>query len=554
MPRRVALTDRQRDALLRLPVDQAELLKHYTLSDEDLGHIRQRRRPHNKFGFALQLCVLRYPGRVLAPGETIPMEVLEFIGAQLGLRGEDLIDYAAREETRHEHLAQLRDIYGFRSFSGRAARDLRDWVGREAVLAASNEDLARRFAIECRRTRTILPAPSTIERLCADALVDAERKIETRIADRLASDARQRLLRLLEDTVDDRVTRFVWLRQFEPGANSSAANRLLDRLEYLQLLELPTDLLAGVPAHRVTRLRRQGERYYADGMRDLPNHRRLAILAVCATEWQAMLADAVVETHDRIVGKLYRSSERLCEAKVADEKNAVRDTLKSFAELGGALIGAQDDGASLEKVIAAKPGWQGFRSLVATAVGLTATMAAEPLDHVLDGYPRFRRYAPRMLGLLKMQAAPVATPLLAAVGILRNGSKGERSTDFLRPGSKWRRLLRAQVDGDFRLWEVSVLFHLRDAFRSGDIWLERSRRYGDIKQTLVPTQAVSQTTRLVVPLRPEEWLSERRSRLDARLKELGRAARPTQSPAAPLKMASSVLTNSRPPPRRGRRI
>lgn len=525
MPRRVALTDRQRDALLHLPVDQAELLRHYTLSDEDIGHIRQRRRPHNKFGFALQLCVLRYPGRILAPGEIIPMEVLEFIGAQLGLRGEDLIDYAAREETRHEHLAELRAIYGFRSFSGRGARDLRDWVSREAELAASNEDMARRFVLECRRSRTILPASSTIERLCADALVDAERKIETRIADRLAPDARQQLLHLLEDTVDDRVTRFVWLRQFEPGANSAAANRLLDRLEYLRNLDLPEDLLAGVPAHRVTRLRRQGERYYADGMRDLPNDRRLAILAVCATEWLSMLADAVVETHDRIVGKLYRSSERLCEAKIADEKNAVRDTLKSFAEIGGALVGAQDDGAPLEEVIAAKPGWRGFKSLVATAIGLTSTMAAEPLSHVLDGYPRFRRYAPRMLSLLKMQAAPVATPLLTAVNILRNASKGERPTDFLRLGSKWRRHLRAQPDGDFRLWEVAVLFHLRDAFRSGDIWLARSRRYGDVKQTLVSAQAVTQTARLAAPLRPEEWLSGRQSRLDMRLKELGRAAR-----------------------------
>ncbi|EKA4587826.1 DUF4158 domain-containing protein, partial [Salmonella enterica subsp. enterica serovar Kentucky] len=36
--------------------------------------IRLRRRAHNRFGFALQLCVLRYPGRVLAPGELIPAE------------------------------------------------------------------------------------------------------------------------------------------------------------------------------------------------------------------------------------------------------------------------------------------------------------------------------------------------------------------------------------------------------------------------------------------------------------------------------------------------
>jgi TnpA family transposase len=96
MPRRVTLTDRQREALLHLPVDQGELLRHYTLSDEDLGHIRQRRRAHNRFGFALQLCVLRYPGRVLAPGELIPAQVSDFIAAQLGLTSDDLLLYAAR--------------------------------------------------------------------------------------------------------------------------------------------------------------------------------------------------------------------------------------------------------------------------------------------------------------------------------------------------------------------------------------------------------------------------------------------------------------------------
>ena len=46
-----------------------------------------------------------------------------------------------------------------------------------------------------------------------------------------------------------------------------------------------------VPAHRITRLRRQGERYFADGLRELPDSRRLAILAVCAVEWELFLAD-----------------------------------------------------------------------------------------------------------------------------------------------------------------------------------------------------------------------------------------------------------------------
>ena len=97
---------------------------------------------------------------------------------------------------------------------------------------------------------------------------------------------------LLEETVDAGVTRFVWLRQFEPGSNSADANRLLDRREHLRRLDVPEGLFHDVPAHRITRLRRQGERYFADGLRELPDNRRLAILAVCAFEWEMFLADA----------------------------------------------------------------------------------------------------------------------------------------------------------------------------------------------------------------------------------------------------------------------
>jgi len=48
--------------------------------------------------------------------------VAGLIGRQLHLDGEELGDYAVRSEARHEHLAELRRLYGFRSFSGGTAR------------------------------------------------------------------------------------------------------------------------------------------------------------------------------------------------------------------------------------------------------------------------------------------------------------------------------------------------------------------------------------------------------------------------------------------------
>ena len=423
MARRTVLTGRQRSALFSLPQREPDLLRHYTLSDEDLQNIEVRRRPRNKLGFALQLCVLRYPGRLLAPGEFVPPAVVDFIGRQLHLDGEELGDYAVRSETRHEHLAELRRLYGFRSFSGGAARELVARLREEAPQAQSNEDLVRRFVEACRRTRTILPATTTIERLCADALVDAERRIEGRIAERVPPGLRRDLEHLLEEAVDAGVTRFVWLRQFEPGSNSADANRLLDRFEHLRRLAVPEGLFGDIPPHRITRLRRQGERYFADGLRELPDNRRLAILAVCAVEWETFVADAVVETHDRIVGRTYREAARTCESQLGDETAAVREALRAFAELGTALIGARDTGGALDAVIANRPGWEGLGDLVA--------------------------YTPRMLRMFDIEASPVAQPLLEAVDVLRSDGTA-RPTGFLRPNSKWSRRLRAQVDP--RLW------------------------------------------------------------------------------------------------------
>ena len=151
------MTRRQQARLLDLPTDAASLHEHYTLDDFDLEQIKQRRRRPNKMGFALQLCALRYPGRLLAPSEIIPIEVLEFLGNQIGIAACDLAGYAAREETRHNHLAQLRDLYGFKSFTGRGATELRQWLLDQALFATSNLDLAERFIARCREAQIILP-------------------------------------------------------------------------------------------------------------------------------------------------------------------------------------------------------------------------------------------------------------------------------------------------------------------------------------------------------------------------------------------------------------
>lgn len=204
---------------------------------------------------------------------------------------------------------------------------------------------------QCQATLTILPGITVIERLRADALVAAERRIDARIADLLEDATPDQLDIFLTEDAGGSTSRFVWLRQFEVGQNSADMNHLLDRLEFLRGLSLDQGIFSDVPPDRVAGLRRQEERYFAGDLRDKSGDRRLAILAVCTVEWRSALADVVDETHDRIVGKTWREAKSRCATRADDAKAALKDTLQAFSTLGSALLEAHEDQASLDETI-----------------------------------------------------------------------------------------------------------------------------------------------------------------------------------------------------------
>ena len=83
MPRRELLSPAQREELLSFPTEEADLLRHYTFYTHDLAVIRRRLGDHNRLGFAVQLCYVRFPGRLLAAGETPYPPILAMVAAQL---------------------------------------------------------------------------------------------------------------------------------------------------------------------------------------------------------------------------------------------------------------------------------------------------------------------------------------------------------------------------------------------------------------------------------------------------------------------------------------
>ncbi|WP_057460922.1 Tn3 family transposase [Pseudovibrio sp. POLY-S9] len=526
MAHRTVLTKRQRDALFALPTDRASLEYHYTLADDDIAYIKTRRRPKNQMGFALQLCALRYPGRLLKPGEVIPEAVSSYLAAQLGLQPEDLLPYAARDVTRREHLSALRKIYGYQRFTGKRVKQMKSWLSQQAEAAESSEGLVCKFVEECRKRKIILPGVTTIERLCADALVAAERRIEDRIVTRLESRMRRRLNDLLGPAANGWQSVFLWLRSFEVGKNTADMNRLLERVEFLKEIGLSPDVLDGIPPHRVKILRRQGERYFTADLQDISSNRRLAILATCVVEWAASIADTVVETHDRIVSKTWREAKKISALHFEQAQADIASTLAEFQALGTTLLMARGDDLALGEAIDASCSWAGLETLVAMATQLIKPAMAEPMDHIEKAVHSFKLYGKRMLSVLDIRGATVVQPLLDAAAIIREGADiPTKSRAFLPARSKWDKQLRKPDTNEERLWIVAVMFRLQEAFRSNDIWLDHARRYADDRKVLVPLETAKTMPGLDLPLDPRVWIEDRKRRLEDGFERLAAAVR-----------------------------
>ena len=75
----------------------------------------------NRLGVAVQLCLLRYPGQGLGPGDQPPAAMVAFVADQVGLPLTAFADYAHRDQTRREHAAELQAALGLRRFG------LADW-------------------------------------------------------------------------------------------------------------------------------------------------------------------------------------------------------------------------------------------------------------------------------------------------------------------------------------------------------------------------------------------------------------------------------------------
>lgn len=118
MPRRRILTDAEQNSLFSIPSEISEMSKYYLFSEADLSIIKQKRGGNNKLGFSLLFCCLRYPGISFDADTPVNDVTIEFIANQLKIKDfSEWRQYFNRDATRREHLLELQNLFGYKTFT-----------------------------------------------------------------------------------------------------------------------------------------------------------------------------------------------------------------------------------------------------------------------------------------------------------------------------------------------------------------------------------------------------------------------------------------------------
>ena len=278
--------------------------------------------------------------------------------------------------------------------------------------------------------------------------------------------------------------------------------------------------------------------------------RRYATLAALAIEGTATVTDEIIDLHDRIIGRLFNAAKNKHQQQFQASGKAINDKVRLYGRVGQALLDAKLNGGNPFSAIESILTWEAFTVSVTEAQKLTQPPEFDFINRIGDSYATLRRYAPQMLNVLKLHAAPPAMGVLDAIEVLRtmNADNARKvpmdaPIQFVKP--RWAKRVKTGDGIDRCYYEICALSELKNALRSGDVWVQGSRQFKDFNEYLLPVEpfeTLKQTGKLPLSVATDgdQYLNNRLSLLEAQLTITHQMAATNTLPDAVITTASGL--------------
>jgi Domain of unknown function (DUF4158) len=417
---------------------------------------------------------------------TAPPLAVRFVARQLGVDPGVLDGYGSRAQTRTDHVNQVKAHLGFCSATNADLQDARAWLAAEALVQDRPVVLFRLVCERLHELRLVRPGLSVIEQSLVGTAREAARKETAARVAHLATPERCRSLDgLLQVDPELGAARATWLRRLAVQASPPAMHDEMDKVVFLRGLGAGEWDLGTLPAKRVAALARWARTASNQALAQSAPERRYPALLAFGAERLAEVTDELVDLFDKLLASTNAKARLRPGEYQKSVAGAANDKVLLLAQIARLLLdpglpdeerlGALFDAVPKDRLAAA----------LADCERIARPAGNSHVDLLGDHYSRLRQCMPRFLEVLTFCSHRHDDELLEGIDVLKKLNRTRRRT--MPPGAPLAFVPRAWMpfvlSGEDkvsrRFWELALLWRLRDGLRSGDVWVEGSRRYAD---------------------------------------------------------------------------
>ena len=419
---------------------------------------------------------------------------------QLGFSPVLLLTEPEREATVSSYRSRLLIYLGVQNLSDEIENGLRKLLKQEAVTGKNERDLSKIAEVFLRNRKVLLPAEKFFTKIIRESLLFAQEDVFTEIANLLSEEIGLSLESLLE--TENKRSRLFDLKEYPPKATSAAILKYLDNYKFVNELIKDEIDLSNINPLLIKNLAGVCKRYNVWQLKRFPTLKRRALLACFISETEKLLLDYLVEMHEQFLLEMIRHTKHSFEEKSKKAKRQVRQGVSILTEAVGYLLAETKN-----KAVSENKGELNLNPAEATIIlnDFFDKFGTEDLTQAVDhcqewkeieekGYlQEIRNYFSDLgkyfyqFSQLPFETVAGSEYLLEALEIVRKLKSGkikdvpDTATVKFVP-SNWRKGLylkkgKPRTIIDRRLWMTALALAVRDALRSGTLYLPDSRRY-----------------------------------------------------------------------------
>ena len=477
------LSKHQRYRPISLPQNfsDEEMARDWTLSASDKEEIGKYRKNSRLF-VAVQLCSVRLYGRFLNQVHDLSPHIMNYLGRQLDLPPSLAVEVPERKATYTDHRQNILKQLGFQKFDEVAQDQLEGRLKQQAHLGLLPNELFQKAEQYLLERRILLPGPSMLERLIIHICSDVHVHIFNAIFQRLSTSLRETIDRLLTVSEGQQRSYFYYLKEYPPAASISAMQIYLRHYQTVAETGIDdVDVQILTPAF-LDYLFKQAKRYSATDLKRFSDDKRYALMFCFLLETRKILLDHLATMHDQYVTDMSRQARNIHESKYRELRKRQKRAIDVVLDTTHLVLDWPEDESFSKKILWQQIDEVKLRGAINDLHKFKRLEERGYGDLILTRYPSLRKYFAEFIQL-PFAAKQENDSLIQAIGIIRKLDAGELKrlpqdapTDFVP--IELRRVLKDSAETLNRnAWETGVALAIKDALRSGDLYLPQSKQH-----------------------------------------------------------------------------